>query len=33
MSNDTFAIRSIGVVRSSRAAEADDGWDAEMYWN
>jgi len=29
MPDDTFAIRPIGVVRSSRAAAADDGWDAE----
>jgi len=29
MPDDTFAIRPIGVVRSSRTAAADDGWDAE----
>ncbi len=28
-SAETFAIRPIGRVRSSRAAAGDDGWDAE----
>jgi len=30
MPDDTFAIRPIGIVRSSRTGAADDGRDAEM---
>jgi tRNA-Thr(GGU) m(6)t(6)A37 methyltransferase TsaA len=31
MPDETFAIRPIGRVHSSRAAAGDDGWDAEAF--